>query len=262
MVDDRRLWTEDETLFLFHVLLSESARDLRTDSPRVAEIAGLLDRRPGSVHRKLEDIRSNDPAYLSKGRKGTNCAQFVRDVWTGLYGDYGPTMSRIKGAFTSVCDGFAIVSELSVEPDIPPGLDVPVEATYRDGQQVFRRMVANNFDRSCCITGIVTPTLLVASHIKPWASSSPAERTDPCNGLYLNRLHDGLFDQHLMTLDDDLRIEYADSVRRENTEETFEMFFGRYEGLRIRDPSRNSIDIGCIEEHRRISYGLWSGAGP
>ena len=257
MVDDRRRWDDDETLFLFHVLLSEPAGDLVTNSPRVFEIAGFLNRTPGSVHRKLEDIRSNDPAYISSGRKGTNCAQLVKDLWSDLYRDFDRTISRIDDVYMTLCEDFGVISALSIDSEIPPGLDVPVESTYRDGQQVFRRMVANNFDRCCCITGIATSSLLVASHIKPWAESSPVERTDPCNGLYLNRLHDGLFDKHLMTIDEDMRIEYAESVRQENADDIFETFFGRYEGMRIRDPSRNKINVQYISNHRETSYNLW-----
>ena len=96
------------------------------------------------------------------------------------------------------------------------------------------------------------------SNIKPWAGSTPLERTDFRNGLYLNRLHDGLFDRHLMTIDEDMRIEYAESVRQENVGDTFETFFGRYEGQRIRKPSCRKVDERYLAEHRRISHELWS----
>lgn len=261
MVDDRRLWAEDETLFLFRVLIAEDSRSLSSGSPRVAEIAELLDRRPGSVHRKLEDIRSNNPSYIAGGRRPTNCAALVREIWKGLESDYDATMRRIETAYVSVRGDVAKGDEWAAE-DIMPGYDVPIEATRRDGQQLFRCMVAANFGHRCCVTGIATPALLVASHIRPWKDSDPRRRTDPSNGLCLDRLHDGLFDRHLMTFDDDMRVEYADSVRRENGEEAFERFFGRYEGMRMREPSLYPVDAGLMDEHRRISHELWSHRGP
>lgn len=257
MVDDRRLWAEDETLFLFRVFLTEKAGSLSSNSPRIAEIAELLDRRIGSVHRKLEDIRSNEPSYIAGDRKPTNCAELVKDVWKGLYSDYDRTRRRIEDAYTSVNGAVVAHEELDLE-EIPPGLDIPVDATRREGQQLFRCIVAMNFEQRCCITGLATRGLLVASHIKPWVESGPEERIDPSNGLYLNRLHDGLFDRHLMTLDDDMCIEYADLVRRENSEEAFETFFGRYEGRRIREPSLYSVDTEFLDEHRRISHRMWA----
>lgn len=257
MVDDRRLWAEEETLFLFRVFLTEKAGSLSSNSPRIVEIAELLNRRTSSIHRKLEDIRSNEPSYIARGRKPTNCAELVKDVWKGLYFDYDRTRRRIEDAYTSVNGAVAAHEELDLE-EIPPGLDIPVDATRREGQQLFRCIVAMNFEQRCCITGLATRDLLVASHIKPWVESGPEERTDPSNGLYLNRLHDGLFDRHLMTLDDDMCIEYADLVRRENSEEAFETFFGRYEGRRIREPSLYSVDTEFLDEHRRISHRMWA----
>lgn len=257
MVDERRPWAEDETLFLFRVFLTEDAGSLSSGSPRIADIAELLNRKSGSVHRKLEDIRSNEPSYIARGRRPTNCAEFVKDVWKGLYADYDGMRRRVEDAYLSVCGDRAVREELDLE-DVPPGLDIPADAVRREGQQIFRCIVAMNFGQRCCVTGIATRGLLVASHIRPWAEPGPRDRTDPSNGLYLNRLHDGLFDRHLMTLDDDMRIEYADSVRRENGEEAFETFFGRYEGRRIADPSRYSVDTEFMDEHRRISHGLWA----
>lgn len=261
MVDERRLWAEDETLFLFRVFLTENPASLSSGSPRIIEIAELMDRRAGSVHRKLEDIRSNEPSYVAKGRRPTKCAELVKDVWMGLYSDYDGTRRRIEDAYASLNGSVTDPDVLDLE-EVSPGLDVPAEATRREGQQIFRCIVAMNYEQKCCITGIATRGLLVASHIKPWYESGPEEKTDPSNGLYLNRLHDGLFDRHLMTLDEDMRIEYADSVRRENGEEAFEVFFGRYEGVRIAEPSLYSVDTEFMDEHRRISHGLWADLRP
>lgn len=260
MMRDGERWAEDETLFLFRVFLSEPASSLSTGSPLISKMGDLLGRTPHSVHRKLEDIRSNEPSYIASGRKPTNCASLVKDVWSSLYSDYDRTAACIDNAYLAVSKGSAIVSEMSVEPEVQPGQDIPVEATCRGGQQVFRRLVAGNFDRRCCITGLAAGELLVASHIKPWAESSPFEKTDPCNGLYLNRLHDALFDRHLMTLDEDMRVVYADSVRDRADADTFESLFGRYEGLRIRDPVRSPISETYLGEHRAVAYRQWGRA--
>lgn len=256
MVDDRRLWAEDETLFLFRVFLTEKAGSLSSDSLRVTEIAELLNRRTGSIHRKLEDIRSNEPSYIAKGRRPTNCADLVKEVWKELYSDYDGMRRRIEDAYESVSGNATVHREINL--DVHPGSDIPADAARSDGQQLFRCIVAMNFEQRCCITGLATKDLLVASHVKSWARSSPDEKTDPSNGLYLNRLHDGLFEAHLMTLDEDMRIEYADLIRRENSEKTFESFFGRYEGKRMREPSRYSVDTRFMDEHRRISHKLWA----
>ncbi len=51
----------------------------------------------------------------------------------------------------------------------------------------------------CPLSGVTTPALLRASHIKPWSDSSDAERLDPFNGLLLAVHQDALFDQALIS---------------------------------------------------------------
>lgn len=236
----------------------EPASSLRNNAPRIQELSSLLGRTPGSIHRKLEDIRSNDPEYLKKGMVGTHAAKQVSTIWSNFQNDRERTMSEIENAYESVLGGYD-VSEMFIDPEIPLGRDVPALSTYREGQHSFRRQVADNFDCKCCITGIATESLLVASHIKPWFRSTPSERTDVRNGLYLNRLHDGLFDRYLMTIDEDMRIVYAESIRQDNTDDVFESFFGKYEGARIRKPIKSVGEL-YLEEHRRISYAMWGQA--
>ncbi len=241
MKPDDRKWSDSETLFLFKVFLTEPSKNLNSGSPLVMELSEKLSRTPGSIHRKLEDIRSNDPGYIARGRKPTNCAVLVKEIWANLAEDHSATLSKMNNAYLQYCEDSVEVGAMLID-EINPGIDIPYMSSYRSGQPMFRLLVASNFDRRCCITGISMPELLVASHIKPWAESTPMEKTDPRNGLYLNRLHDGLFDRFLMTLDEDMRIVYSDRVRDCMDEDVFESFFGKSEHARIRRPSRYEFD--------------------
>mgnify|MGYP000817520861 FL=1 len=59
------------------------------------------------------------------------------------------------------------------------------------------------------------PALLVASHIKPWAVSDPkTERTNPCNGLCLNALHDKAFDRGLITVLPDYTVRVSKELKK------------------------------------------------
>jgi len=72
----------------------------------------------------------------------------------------------------------------------------------RRGQGRFRSNVLL-IEKACRITGITNPTLLVASHIKPWRSCETAlERLDGHNGLALAQHVDFLFDRGLLTFSD------------------------------------------------------------
>lgn len=58
----------------------------------------------------------------------------------------------------------------------------------------------------CPITMINDERLLIASHIKPWAVATDAEKIDPKNGFMLSPLYDKLFDRGFMTFTEDRRI--------------------------------------------------------
>lgn len=69
----------------------------------------------------------------------------------------------------------------------------------RVGQGQFRKKVLQKYESRCIITGIDNPRLLLASHIKPWAVSSNAERLNSENGLCLSPAYDRLFDIGLIS---------------------------------------------------------------
>ncbi len=90
--------------------------------------------------------------------------------------------------------------------------DISLDETVREqlvrarrGQGLFRKRVLD-FEPECRITGLATPNLLIASHIKPWrACGTPAERLDGANGLMLAPHADFLFDRGLLGFERDGR---------------------------------------------------------
>jgi hypothetical protein len=70
----------------------------------------------------------------------------------------------------------------------------------RIGQGRFRADLVSDWG-ACPVTGITTPELLRASHIKPWRSSTNSERLDPDNGLLLAVHIDCLFDKGFVSFD-------------------------------------------------------------
>jgi putative restriction endonuclease len=70
----------------------------------------------------------------------------------------------------------------------------------RVNQAFFRQRVLSAYDFRCCVTGLMSRPLLVASHIVPWAEDA-ANRLNARNGLCLNALHDRAFDRGLMWIE-------------------------------------------------------------
>jgi hypothetical protein len=73
----------------------------------------------------------------------------------------------------------------------------------RIGQDIFRDALIDYWSGRCPITGITERALLRASHIKPWADCTDAERLDVHNGLLLSALWDAAFDRGLVSFADD-----------------------------------------------------------
>lgn len=71
----------------------------------------------------------------------------------------------------------------------------------RVNHSVFRSQLINKY-KKCCLCGVTNEHLLIASHIKPWAESTGAEKTDINNGLLLCPNHDKLFDNGFITFEE------------------------------------------------------------
>jgi predicted restriction endonuclease len=73
----------------------------------------------------------------------------------------------------------------------------------RVGQDLFRAALLDYWQGRCCVTGLSVPSLLRASHIKPWAKcATDDERLDVFNGLLLAPHVDALFDDGWISFSD------------------------------------------------------------
>jgi hypothetical protein len=78
----------------------------------------------------------------------------------------------------------------------------------RLGQALFKWRVAG-VEKRCRVTKVETKRHLRASHIKPWARSSDAERLDRFNGLLLSPHVDHLFDEGYISFGDDGKLQVS-----------------------------------------------------
>jgi len=78
-------------------------------------------------------------------------------------------------------------------------------AKARVGQGLFRKRVIV-LDGACRVTGVTDTRVLVASHIKPWREADNADRLNGNNGILLSPHVDALFDEELISFEDNGRI--------------------------------------------------------
>jgi HNH endonuclease/EVE domain len=85
----------------------------------------------------------------------------------------------------------------------------------RRGQGRFRQDLLQQWG-GCAVVGCTAPSVLRASHIKPWKKSSDIERLNAANGLLLSANLDALFNDGLITFGDDGQMLISDHLSTEN----------------------------------------------
>lgn len=244
-----RKWSRDEEILALVLYCQIPFGKIHAHNPEIIKLASSLSRTPASVSMKMCNFARFDSTLTARG---------ITELQNGSKLD-----ELIWDEFRTNWEGLVIESKLAAErlniklgDDEPEVSDLPIGYTQeqfinvRRNQSFFRKAVLSSYEHTCCITGLAIPKLLIASHIKPWWASDPAaERTNPQNGLCLNALHDRAFDQGLITITPDYRIELSHLIRDEYDSEIVAQWFYQYEGTKIRLPNRFAPAKEYLEYH-------------
>ena len=122
-----------------------------------------------------------------------------------------------KGITLSYREDF---QELIMEdPPAEYGTQIPNETerkglvTSRIGQGAYRKSVLHRWKFACAVTGYTKHEILIASHIVPWRLANNNERLDVHNGILLSPTYDALFDQHLISFENNGKIILSDPLK-------------------------------------------------
>ncbi len=228
-----RKWTKDECVLALALYCKIPFGKINKSHPQVIELAKLLGRTPAAVSMKMGNFGRFDEELAQKGITGLSHGSAMdKTVWD----EYHLDMKSLSDAV----DQIPYMQELMDEDDpLPEGTTRETKVQARVKQGFFRSAVLSAYNKTCCITGLNVPSLLRASHIKPWNVSDPkTERTNPRNGLCLNALHHEAFDDGIFTIDTDYRIVLSSVAKERYTSEVFNDFFVKYEGQFITLPER------------------------
>lgn len=111
----------------------------------------------------------------------------------------------------------------------------------RIGQGLFKQKLLSR-SSECEICGLDIPSLLIASHCKPWSKSDNVERLDVNNGLLLCTNHDAVFDKGLISFDRNGQIIISFKVEAKNHQ-----LLNLNQGIKINVTSNQQ---GYLEWHR------------
>ena len=149
--------------------------------------------------------------------------------------NYGAAIRKEEDAFSGVSE-----EEIS--------LQVITTRYRREGQEEYRKKLLEECP-FCPITMINEESLLIGSHIKPWAVSDNNERIDPNNGFILSPLYDKLFDRGYITFSDDKRVSISNWLSRQVKER-----IGIKENQFFQFLPINEARANYLEYHRSIVF--------
>lgn len=231
-----RRWTREEFILTLNLYLKTPFGKMHSSNPNVIELAKLLDRTNNSIALRLVNFAACDPMLKARGIKGMDGAgRQCQLIWDEFMHDKERLVfesEKILAAYqhTSIEDKYN--SQLKDLGELT-GEDRLCAVKARVNQDVFRQMVISNYNGTCAVSGINIGTLLVASHIKPWAVCKE-ERLNPENGICLSSLYDRAFDQGLITFDkDNYKMILSSELSSHKDEEYFTRFFLPYEGQEL-----------------------------
>lgn len=93
--------------------------------------------------------------------------------------------------------------------------EAEAKVKIRRGQQKFKAGLLPLWEQKCALCGIELPSLLRASHSKPWKDSTDEERLDRYNGILLCCNHDVLYDRGFIAFDGTGKIHISDEISEE-----------------------------------------------
>lgn len=232
-------WTRDELVLALYLYCQIPFARTRSNQPDVIRLAKMIGRTPSSVARKLGNFGSFDPVLASSGISGlAHASNADRQVWEEFNGAWDALILE----YQTIVSRWDLVQQTESEDDSPLGVPFvgPTErvgvSTIRLSQAFFRNAVLSSYRNGCGICGLEIRSLLVASHIVPWAVAEE-HRSDPRNGLCLCSLHDRAFDCGLISVTDAFEIGISTEVRRSKTIAVGDML-QKYDHCHLRLPER------------------------
>ena len=240
-------WTKEETVLALALYCKIPYGKIHKNNPQIIELSKLIGRTPAAVSMKMGNFGRFDEELSKRGISGlTHGSTMDKLVWD----EYHLNMLALSETATKIPYMEDLMSVDDVPEVIPEGSTRTAIVKTRVHQGFFRSAVISAYNKKCCVTGLNVPSLLIASHIKPWSESDPqTERTNPCNGLSLNSLHHEAFDDGIFTIDTDYKIWVSKTAKDRYASEVFYDFFEKYEGRTITLPERFLPSKEMIEYH-------------
>lgn len=249
-------WTRREEIIVFNLYCKISFQRSSKNHPDVIRIANLIGRSPSAVNMKIGNFGSFDETLKAQGISGlTNASKLDKEIWDEFNGRWDE-LAYESEKYIAELQGNNFEDENSLN-NIPLGKVRTATVKQRVNQSFFRSAVLSSYGNACCITGLNNTSLLIASHIKPWADSNEIDRTNPRNGLCLNALHDRAFDKGFITVTPDFKLHISSDLTDICDGNTVNTFFKCYDNQTITLPEKFAPAKEFLQYHSDVIFQNW-----
>ncbi|WP_339663125.1 HNH endonuclease [Croceibacter atlanticus] len=250
MSKSRRNWSREELIVTFNLYCKLPFSKINYRHELVIKLANAINRTPSAVAWKLVNFASLDPSLRKEGIKGaTNVSKLDRQI----FNEFTENWEELILESEKLLNNFFNLRNESVEVENSlEGLDKFYLTKSRINQSFFRKMILSSYNNECCLTGLDTITLLVASHIVPWSNDSK-NRLNPHNGLCLNYLHDRAFDKGLITFDEKYKLLLSLDLKKSKNK-SIQHNFQDLESKPLKLPGKFLPSQDFLEFHRNTIF--------
>lgn len=230
-------WTREELILVLNLYLKLPFGKMHSRNADVIQMASTIGRTPGAIAMRLGNYAYVDESLIQKGLE--NGYRQVYPIWQEFLHDRENLLfesERILAQWEQKPLETKYQADLFDTQDLVGETKERLVKT-RVNQHVFRQMVLANYSNRCAISGINIPSLLVASHIIPWAENEQ-ERLNPENGICLSPLYDRAFDTGLIGITPDLVVQVSEKLKTQHKEPFYQTYFAPVHGSKLREAEK------------------------
>lgn len=257
----RKNWTREELIIAFNLYCKIPFSKINYRHKLVQELATLIDRTPSAVAWKLVNFASLDPTLQARNIRGaSHSSKLDKIIFDEFYQNWEKMIYEseiiLQNLRNNAFDSDNTLNQAEVNEldnfvySEKKGLTVERTIKARINQNFFREMILSSYENKCCFTGIEIDTLLIASHIVPWAKDKK-NRLNPENGLCLNCLHDKAFDKGLITIDFNYKIKVSKYLQELEKNPSIQKFFLEYDKKPMILPNRFLPNKDFLDYHHQ-----------
>lgn len=254
MKEGQRLWTREELILAINLYCKLPFGRLHRLNPKVIHLSKLINRTPSSVAYKLVNFASLDPSLKARGIKGaSNASKLDKIIWEEFYNNWEDLPYESEKLLAKI-ENKPIENISNIDlTDLPIGKTRNRLVKIRVNQSFFRSSILASYNNTCCITGLNQSELLIAGHIMPW-SEDKKNRLNPRNGIAINALHDKAFENGLITITPDFKIQVSSILLNQKKTKTLDKYFFQYQDKKIILPSRFLPDTEFLKYHNEYRF--------